>query len=175
MAALPPSNTPRYFMTYNVNGRNHTMGMRADSTVDDAAASTAMGGLLDALEPLLYSSTFVKFEKSAEGSNVRVPAVWTGPTEWGTGTSTPNAPSAFSFTGKDIEGHKFAVQVFGRNQAPNDDWRVPAVDDSAISDALEQLNDSTFTWLTINNMSPILNAYANQSMNAYWQRNARVN
>lgn len=174
MAALPPDNTKRFFLTYNVNGRNHTMMVRADGTVGDGSASEEIGAFIEAMEPKLYSTTFVKFEHSAEGSSVRLPSVWSGPTEWGSGASTPNAPSAWSFTGKDIAGHKFTLQLFGRSSAPTDDWRLSVADDSSIGAAVAALETEEAIFLTINNATPIFNQYANQSMNAYWQRKARV-
>lgn len=173
-AALPPDNTLRYYLTYNVNGRNHTMTVRADGDVTPTAASEDISAFIEAMAGVLYASTFVKFEYSAEGSSVRVPAAWGGITEWGSGESVPNAPSAWSFTGKSVDGHKFTLQLFGRNSAPTDDWRVPAVDSSNISDAIDALQTTDAIFLSISGAQPIYNPYANQSMNAYWQRKARV-
>lgn len=174
MAPLPPDSTDRYFFTYHVNGHDHTMQMRVADVVTDAEASASFSDLVNAMAGSLYASLFVRLERSFAGSNVRVPATYSGDTEWGTGESIANNPSAFSFTGKSSDGRRFAVQLFGRNLAPEDDWRTSAVDSSSVSDALEILNNDTNMWRTISGLSPILNAYANQSMNAYWQRQART-
>lgn len=171
--ALDPSNTARAFMTYQVNGAVHTMMVRVGDTVSDGTISEAVGALLDAMDSLLYGSLFVKFERSAPGSNIRLPATWSGPTEWGDGEADQNAPTAWSFTGKGTSGHKFALQIFGRSTEQNNNWRLAAADDSAIAAALAALETTEDVFNNINGDAPIYNQYANQSMNAYWQRKAR--
>jgi len=171
--ALPPDNTPRAFITYQVNGRNHTMMVRLGDSISDGTISEDVSAFLTAMDPLLYATVFVKFERSAEGSNVRLPADWSGITEWGDGDAEQNAPTAWSFTGKDFEGHKFALQLFGRATEQSNNWRVFAADDSSVTAALAALETTDEVFLTINQAGPIYNQYANQSMNAYWQRQAR--
>lgn len=175
MAPLPESNTPRVFVSYQTQGRNHTMMVRVDDTVSDSAASEEISAFIEAMSPLLAASLFVKAERSAEGSNVRVPMTWSGITEWGIGGSGDDeqAPLFYSFTGKDTAGRKFRLEIFGRNTPPNANWRVYEADDSSIGNALDALETVSPVFLTIAGNGPIFNQYANQSISQHWVGQAR--
>lgn len=169
MAPLPESNTPRYFLTYNTCSHTHTMTVRADASVTDGTLSETVGAFLEAMEPGLFNSVFVRLEKSAEGSNVRVPATWSGPTEWGGASGAEqDAPLFWSFTGKDVEGRRFRLELFGRNTAANANYRLYAVDDSAIAAAIAELETIEPVFITIAGSGPIFNQYANQSVAQHW-------
>ena len=86
MAPLPESNTDRAFLTYRVAEQEHTMTVRYNSeSASLAEVITSIDDFITAMEPLLFASSFVRFETSVNGSNVRVPQTWTGQTEWGGG------------------------------------------------------------------------------------------
>lgn len=169
MAPLPESNTSRYFLTYSVNGHNHTATVRDDGTVTPATFSEQMGAFLEALSPLLFTSTFVRLESAAAGSNVRVPVPWSGPTEWGGGGGAEqNTPLFWSFTGKSADGRRFRLEIFGRNVPENANWRVYAIDDTSIAAAIAELETTEPMFLTISGSGPIYNQYANQSDSQHW-------
>lgn len=174
LPALPPESTARAYITYQVADAVHTMMVRVSSDTSDGTISEDVGTFLEAMTPLLYGSLFVKFERSDEGSNVRVPASWSGPTEWGGGSGDPDeAPFFFSFTGKDVAGHKSRVELFGRGRAAGDNWRIFEVDDSSIADALAALRTTDAVFNTIGGVGAIWNSYANKSVAQHWVKELR--
>lgn len=175
MAPLPESNTDRAFLTYRVAGQDHTLMARYDA--DSATISEVIDGMNDfisAMSALVYNSLFVRFEISAEGSNVRVPATWTGLTEWGGSDADPDeAPLFWSYTGKSLDGRRFRAELFGRGRAQGDNWRIAAADDSAVAAAIAAINTESAVWLTISGGTPIVNSYANKSVAQHWVKELR--
>lgn len=150
------------------------MSARCDGAMSDADVSSHFSAFIDAIAPLLYHGLFVKLERSAVGSNVRVPAVYTGTAEWGITEADPDeAPFFWSFTGKDVGGHKVRVEMFGRGRAAGDNWRLAAVDDSSVQDVLDELNTSAAFWNTIGDVGAIWNTYANKSVSQHWVKELR--
>jgi len=170
MAPLPEDNTARAFVTYTTAGQEHTLMARYDPAfATTTVVGEQMSAFIEAVAPLLYHSLFVRFELSAEGSNVRVPATWTGVTEWGGSEADPDeAPFFYSFTGKSIDGRRFRAEIFGRGRATGDAWRIQADDDTSVADALAVLETEEAVWLTISAGSPIFNQYANKSVSQHW-------
>ena len=170
MAPLPESNTARAFLTYRVAEQEHTMTVRYDQTgATTAEVIASIDALITAIGPLLFNTVFVRFELSVEGSNVRVPATWTGQTEWGGGAADPDdAPYFFSFTGKDTTGRRFRLEIFGRGTGAGLPWRVQAVDDSNIAAAVAALETENAVFLSIAGNTPIYNQYANRSVSQHW-------
>lgn len=174
MTPLPPESTARSYFTYLVAGQNHTLTARGDGAASDATVSAHFSAFVDAMDAMVYASTFVKLERSELGSNVRVPATYTGTEEWGTGAADPDeAPLFYSFTGKDIFGRRVRVELFGRGRAAGDNWRVFAVDDSSIQAALDELRSVGAFWNTISDVSAIWNSYANKSVSQHWVKELR--
>ena len=170
MAPLPESNTDRAFLTYRVAEQEHTMTVRYNSeSATLAEVITSIDDFITAIEPLLYSSSFVRFETSVNGSNVRVPQTWTGQTEWGGSAADPDdAPYFLSFTGKDVEGRRFRLEIFGRGVNVGLPWRIFAVDDSSVAAALAVLETEAAVFLTIAGNTPYFNQYANRSVSQHW-------
>lgn len=169
MAPLPEDNTERYFLFYTVSGHTHSLTIRCEDGTSAATISEEVSAFLEAAEPMLYSTQFVKLEMSANGSNVRVPATWSGVTEWGTGAGPErNAPQFVSFTGKSVDGRRFRVELFGRIGEASDNWRIYAVDNTAVEESIAALATVEPVFLTISGAAPFLNAYANQSIAQHW-------
>ena len=170
MAPLDPANTPRAYLTYRVAGQEHTMMVRYDAAAaSTAVVATEITNFINAMDPLLFSSTFVRFEISAEGSNVRIPATWSGPTEWGGTPADPDdAPYFFSFTGKDTTGRRFRLEIFGRGTGAGLPWRVSTADDTSIQAAVAVLETEEAVFLSIAGNTPIYNQYANRSVSQHW-------
>jgi len=174
LAALNPNNTQRFYLTYNVDTYNHTLCARSDAGVTAADASTGIGGFLTAMSTQVGHSVFVKFEVSTVGSNVRNPVTWSGPTSWGgSGSDAAAGPRFWSFTGKDVEGHKVRVDLFGRTTNDFPDYRLPAATYPIIQAAIDALNTSIPIFLTINSAGPTWNGYANQAYSQHWIKQAR--
>lgn len=174
VAALPPESTARAFWVYHTVGQDHTISARCDGALTDAEVSSHFSAFIDAMAPLLFAGLFVKMERSDLGSNVRVPAVYTGTTEWGISEGDPDeAPFFFSFTGKSADGHKVRAEIFGRGRSSGDNWRISEVDDSSIADALTELRTSSAFWNTISDVGAIWNSYANKSVAQHWVKELR--
>lgn len=175
MAPLPESNTARAFLTYQTQGRNHTLMARIDGAMSDGDVSEEMSAFIDALAPLLAASTFVKFERASLGSNIRTPATWSGLTSWGTGGSGDDeqAPLFYSFTGKSADGRRARVEMFGRNTAPNENWRVTTGANADIAAAVAVLEGPEAVWNSISDLGVFWNQYANQSISQHWVGEAR--
>jgi len=172
--ALDPNNTPRAFVTYNVDTANHTMMVRCNADASDGDLSEEIGSVLEAMGGQLTECTFVKLERSAAGSNVRVPATWSGPTTWGSGDQLAEFQNRFwSFTGKDSLGHKTRVDFFGRHLANNTNFRLFAVEDSTIAATIAAMEDAPNTFFTIGDNTPIWNRYANESFAQHWTYQGR--
>lgn len=151
------------------------MMVRCGSDVSDGTLSEDISTFIEAMAPLLASSVFVKFERSAEGSNVRLPASWGGITEWGSGGTTDDqqAPLFYSFTGKDGAGVRFRLEIFGRNTGPNVNWRLAAVDDDSVAAAITAMQTTDDLFNTVGGGQPIYNSYANESVSQHWVGQAR--
>lgn len=174
MTPLPPESTARAYFTYNVASAQHTIQARCDAALTDAEVSGHFSIFVNAMAGKVYASTFTRLERSAVGSNVRVPATYTGSLEWGTGTGDPDeAPFFYSFTGKDALGHRVRVELFGRGRAAGDNWRISEVDDSDIADALAELRTTEAFWNTIGDVGAIWNSYANKSVAQHWVKELR--
>lgn len=172
--SLPANNTDRAFVTYTADTATHTLMVRVNGAASDGDLSEEIGGVLDTIGDELSLCTFVKFERAAEGSDIRVPAVWSGPATWGSGDPEANKIAWFwSFTGKDSAGHKTRVDFFGRHLAANDDYRVAAAANVHIADTIAAMNDAANSFYSIAFNTPFWNQYANESYSQHWVGEAR--
>jgi len=170
MAPLPEDSTARIFLTYSVAGQEHTLMARYDAAATPTPdALMEVSNFLEAMDAMVYLSSFVKAEVAAVGSNVRVPVAWPGITEWGASAGDPDsAPFFWSFTGKDITGRRFRVELFGRGHSDAQSWRLYAVDDTSIAAAVAVLETEEAVFLSIAGNTPIYNQYANRSVSQHW-------
>jgi len=174
-AALSPDNTTRYYLTYHVQEADHTMMVRTSADVSDGTASENIAAFIEAMDPVLKASNFVKLERSEEGSSVRVPATWSGPSTWGSGEGDPDDQALFfSYTGKDVAGHKSRVDIFGRERASGEPWRIAATGESYIDDALAALRTTDAVFNTIGGDGAIWNNYENLSVSQHWVKKRRT-
>jgi len=151
------------------------MTVRFDPTSSSAAVAAAqIDDFLLAMGGAVAHSTFVRYEVSAVGSNVRVAQPWPGALEWGSGVPDDDeAPFFWSFTGKDVTGRRFRLELFGRGRIAGDSWRLNAVDDSNIAAAIAVLETEEAVFLTIAGNGPIFNQYANKSVSQHWVQELR--
>lgn len=175
MAPVDPRNTKRYFLDYVTCGEQHTLCCRTDDALDSDDASAAFDTLFNTMTALLYNVVVVRMRVCANGSNISLPATFTGTGEYGSGAGPRSAvPDFWSFTGKDLTGHAVRVDLYGRSSGVNNDFRTPAADDSSVTAALEFLNTATLVFYTIEGNPAFWNPYANIGVNAYWQRQLRT-
>jgi len=177
MAPLSPSNTVRWFLDYTTSNGDHTMEARATGTAatDASFASDFFSALLLALAPRLTTITIAGLRRAAAGTNVSLPATWSGEASYGSGSqSVINAPVYLSFVGRSAAGRRARIFIYGVSAQTEDDYRYEAVDHGEISDALEVLNGAVNFFLAIDGLDVIWNPYANAGFNAYYQRKARL-
>src|SRR4029450_3420072 len=174
VVALPPESTARAFFVYQTASQVHTMSARCDGSMTDAEVSAHFSAFIDAMAPLLYHGLFVKLERSDLRSNAMIPATSPRTPEWGIPGADPDEALFFwSFTGKDVAGHKVRVEMFGRGRATGDNWPLSEADDSSVADALAELRTSDAFWNTIGDVGAIWNSYANKSVAQHWVKELR--
>jgi hypothetical protein len=176
VTALPPDNTPRWWLDYVANGDSHSMLMRAAAGKTAAEVSTVFSDFLGLFTTdNLFGITVTGLRHANEGSDVSLPETYTGTTAFGSGTAvdTDNRAKTFSFTGRDIFGHKVRLYVYGAKSGANGNYRIDR-GESFIMDSVEDyLNALDGFWETINGSHPIWNLYANTGFNDHWIRRAR--
>ena len=150
MAVLPESNTDRLFWTYNDGFYDHSLQFRYDTgSTSEADVGTVIHNYLTALSTTLYAITFVSFERSLEGSNVRNPVSWGHSSTYGS-TAMPevNAPRYFFFTGRASSGRRWHLVQFGGAFTTPATWKLTTGDSGNLASARTVLVDA-FSVLTI--------------------------
>lgn len=176
VVALPPSNTPRWWLDYTVNGDPHSLMMRATSIKTDAQVATVYADLLALFTTSdIYAIAVTGMRKAAEGSDVTLPATYAETTAFGTGTAVDNDNRAktFSFTGRSDDGHKVKLFIFGCKPTANGDYRIQVGESSTIDDVVTYLNNLNGFFNSISGGHPIWNAYGNTGWNDHWIKKAR--
>jgi hypothetical protein len=176
MAALPESNTTRWWLDYTVSGQAHSMLMRTTTDKTAAQVSTVFSGFFDLLDTAsVYQIDVTGMRKALVGSNVTLPQTYLGTTQFGAGTAIGNdfRAKTFSFTGRDDTGHKIKLFVFGAITQADGDYRLQVGTDTHIDQVVDYLNALNGFWNTINEGHPVWNAYANVGFNDHWIKRAR--
>lgn len=172
---LPESNTERYWLIYDVDGNTHKMQQRCPNNHPTASVVSAFDQLLAALSTNLWQIDIIGLERAIQGSDVRNPVTWTGPTSYGLGAPADITQAAtYSFVGRSNDGRKNRVFVFGAKVVGQDDYRYGAAESSPIAAALAVLNGLPNGFLTISGLKPIFKAYANLNVNQHWVKKLRT-
>lgn len=143
--ALPPispSNTKRYFLTYNNGADDHTMQFRStDSFIDQDAADLA-SVLLSAMAPLMFTTTVVDFTVATKNSNVRLPTTASGfLASYGTGTiAAVDRPYALTFSGRALDGRRVHLALIGQKLRGDSNYVYTAIENAAVSAVVAALN-----------------------------------
>lgn len=176
IAALPPNSTDRWWLDYTVNGDAHSMLMRAGSTKTAAEVSSVFSDFLTLFTiNNLYEVNVVGMRHALNGSDVSLPATYTGDTQLGSGTAntTDMRAKTISFTGRDQTGHKIKLYMFGVKFQSNGDYRIQRGEDVAVGDLLNYLAALDGFFDSINGLHPIWNQYANVGFNDHWIKRVR--
>lgn len=150
MAPLDEWNTDRLFFTYNDGMYDHSLQFRYDTgSTSEADVALVIHNYLVAWDVALHTITFVSFERSLQGSNVRNPVSWTHSSSYGTG-SMPDvmAPRYVEFTGRASSGRRWHLVQFGSNITTPDTYKLTTGDVGDIADARTVLQNA-FNILTI--------------------------
>ncbi len=176
VTALPPSNTPRWWLDYTVNGDAHSLMMRATALKTESLVSDVYSGFLDLFtSDNIFLIDVTGMRKAAEGSDVTLPATYTGTTAFGSGSAVDNDNRAktFSWTGRDETGHKNKLFLFGAKPSANGDYRIQFGESSILESVVDYLQALNGFWISIAGNPMIWNKYTNTGWNDHWIRVAR--
>lgn len=171
MAALPPSNTERWYLSYSVGTFVHTITMRTQTGITLATVQAAFDAFMTALNPVLFLATTIGLNRSNVGSNVRLPQDL-GPLAGTYGNLVPsprNSVYGLAFPGRSVEGHKTRVYVIGTNLQGDDNYRYTATENANINNAVIALNSGAGAfWLGIDGNEANWYPYATSKQNDHF-------
>lgn len=173
---LPPTNTERWWLDYTVNGDAHSMLMRTVLGIDPAVVSDGYADFLEAMGVgALYGINVTGLRRAVIGSDVTLPQLYTGSTPIGSGTGVAGDDRAkvFSFTGRDVSGHKARVFVYGAKVSADGDYRFDLSENADVIAGLTQLKATVDMFLSINGLPVVWNDYVNIGYNDHWIKQAR--
>jgi len=175
MAPISPDNTQRFWVDYSVCGHDHSLLMRAGSTVVASDASATMAAFLAALDGQLFLLTVTGFRSAAPGTNITVPETWLGAASYGSGAGSEYQSAwYYDFVGRGATGHRARAAVFGVVQlASGANYRITPAEATAVGDALDVLVSDGDMFLDIDYEVPVWHQYANSGANAYWRNKIR--
>lgn len=175
MAPLPPNSTARVKIQYNTCEFDHELQIRyaAPNTVDDVI--TEFNSFINAIEGLLFESTFIGAQVAASGSNVFNDVAGSWPVTWGSGVGAKVSTAwYYDFIGRSVDGRRVRMAVFGAKQiSTTDDYRAFSAEVADIEAGVAVLNGAEGVFLSINQFQPIWKPYANSGVNAYWRNKIR--
>jgi hypothetical protein len=172
MAPLPPSNTPRFKVTYTISGHQHSFQVRWGGS--PSALAAAMSGILTGLSGLFAAGVVDLVEFAASGSNIfnSVVSGLEGFT-FGSGSGSDQSTTNYiNFVGRSTGGRRVRLAIFGAASISGD-FRFSAGDNAGVDGAIAVFNDPGQPFQAIDGLKPIWKSYANAGYNAYWQKAVR--
>jgi len=176
MAALPQSNTARFFLDYSDGVNEHSATFRISNTATLVTIKSQVDTFLDQLSGILFTITILGCRVAVSGSNVTNPTPWTGNTTYGT-LSMPAefAPQELRFIGRSTDGRRVSVSMYGFDGAIPPTYRITSASNPVIEAAILALSNASAlgVGLTITGQLPVWKAYASFNFNSYWEKEAR--
>lgn len=183
VVALPPSNTPRYWVDYRANGADHALQLRyaggTSSPPPDSLFITLVAGWLSQLANLMPSDFEVIGARFAPaGTDVTLPC--DAPTGVSTGAGSPaqaERAAFLTFVGRTALGRKVRVAVIGASASPASEggafanYRVTTAENVDVADAYAVLQ--SIATVGIDGSGVTWYPYVNCGYNAYWQKAVR--
>jgi len=175
MAPLPPESPERWWLDYSTCGESHSLQMRCEDGATATDASTAFDNFLTSIDSQVYELTVDGLRRAANGSNISLPAVWSGEPTYGSGDGPHDHSAAYvDFIGRSIGGRRVRAAVFGGiNFSVGADFRVSAGESTVVEDALAALVAAEGFWIAIDGLQPVWHSYFNIGPNAYWRNKIR--
>lgn len=176
MAPLPPNNTARLWVDYEVASFDHTALIRVGSVEEVDEAIDLFTEIVEAIGDFLFLSTFIGARFAASGSNVSNPIAGAWPTSWGNSSNPQRKDSAayVGFVGRSLDGRRSGFELFGSSTVSlGGDYRATTAENAGVNTAVSLLNGAEGTFLSINQFQPIWKPYVNLGINAYWRNHIR--
>jgi len=175
MAALPQSNTERWWCIYTTNNTTHRVMCRTLDGTTATQMASVFGPFFTQMATHRTSTTILGLERALKNSNVRIPFAYSGSPPGGTGSDTDNDGRArvFSFVGRSLDGRRTKIFMFGANATPEGDYRLDTSESAALTTQVNWLNAAVGVFLSISGQQPIWKAYANIGYNDHWIKEYR--
>lgn len=178
MAALPPSNTARYFVDYNIGGgetRSFQVRYAAPATVNDARDwCDVLFAILDARLGTGWAITGAR--QAAAGSNVTLPAPAPAAVTPAGGTLVPALyPMFLASQGRDaVTGRRAHMGIYGLVYNTDATYRFQRGEDTTVDDWLDFIQ-TPVAGVNISIAGNVVQwyDYINLGFNVYHQRNQR--
>lgn len=184
MAPFNPNATPRFWVDYRAQGRNHSVMFRyvGGGLPDGSPGVPFQDGVIDffdVMEPWLPADfEILATRRALQAQDFSLPSV-------GLGTFSPTGvaqagemPAFLTFVGRSTSGTAWKLTLLGVTLSPvgdgayASDYRIQA-GENAVIDGARAVLQAIPGLVAIDGMGIIVYPYVNSGFNAYWQRKAR--
>lgn len=177
MAALPVSNTARFYLDYSDGINQHTLVCRYNSPVSTPrGAGDAVHDLLVNIADAFTTITVLGARNSPKNSTLSFPVEWNGLPAYGGGAMIGrNAPRQFLLLGRSPGGRRMRLFLFGYEGDTPDNFRMARSAGNVVDDALISIEtwQGDGYWLAIDGQVPAMYAYADFNYNNHFEKIAR--
>lgn len=171
MAALPESNTKRYWLVYTVGPHEHRILMRVADSIEDEDAVGEAESAWNLLVPTLSTDTIlVGLEVAERGSNVRNPVSIEDPIPGTLGGALAEIqrPREWTIKSRSRDGRRGGVGIFGVNQNTPTTWELAPITEDDLAAFRLRLNVTTGMWLSISGLKPLWYDRVTVGYNDHW-------
>lgn len=175
MAALPVNNTGRYFIDYQNAVASHTMVVRCSDALSFGQIDAAVTPFLNAISQYVGVSTITscRYSNKGEAFSNPVASSLVGVSFGSNAVTVEQNAVAMTFVGRDQQGHRARISVFGfRNAFSN--FRLTVAESAGVGTAVAALNNPTGVFLAISDTEAVWYQFADIKPNDYWVRRARA-
>jgi hypothetical protein len=163
---------------YNDGENDHSLQVRflaPDTTL--AIAMTYAGEFFEAIEDFLYEITINGARFAAAGSDISLPATWSGASTYGTDPMpTLLAPRETRWVGRTQNGRRVSFSVYGCKYTSPDTFRIVSDGANLPNLGVVLINDASDdgAFVAIDGFRPTMKNYVDVNFNSYWEAEART-
>lgn len=177
MAPLNDTGTARVWVDYNDGIFSHTLKVRYKGAVSSPGlALAAVADLFLAIASDWYQITITGARNADQDDSFSFPVTWPGLASYG-GGAMPRvfAPRQFALLGRDNQGRRMRMFLFGYEGNSPDIYRLARVAGNVVDDALLVIEaaQANGIFVSITNVAPTMYQYADFNFNNYYERQAR--
>lgn len=178
MAPLPENSTARLWVDYNDGVNDHSLQVRFDAPDTTLGiAMTHADNFLTAIAGDLYEITVNGARFAAAGSNISLPATWTGGAVYG---SDPMpvllAPRETRWVGRTQNGRRVSFSIYGGKYVSPDTFRIISSGSNLPNLGVIAINAASDdgAFVAIDGFRPTMKNYVDVNFNSYWEAEART-